>query len=89
MISSIPLTLTNLEVRRMFSRMIQDPQAGGLSGLARAMPEGDVVSMKEQLAEIMLNSMSSPDGGNLSSCRKTSVTDWCRDSWRRTARIIW
>lgn len=50
----------------MFSRMIQDPQAGGLSGLARAMLEGDVVSMKEQLAEIMLNSMSSLDGGNLS-----------------------
>ena len=59
------LTLTNGEVRRMFSRMIQDwfRQAGGLSRFARAMLQGDVESMMDYLDEIMLTTMSSFDGG--------------------------
>ena len=59
------LTLPNLEVRRMFSGMIQDwfAQTGGLSRFVRAMLDGDVKSMEEQLAELMLNTMSSFDGG--------------------------
>ena len=63
MISFYTLTLTNLEVQRMFSRMIKDwfAQTGGLSGFVRAMSEGNVESMEEHLAELMLNSMSSFD----------------------------
>ena len=59
------MTLTNLEVRRMFSRMVQDwfAQTGGLSRFARAMLQGDVESMEERLHDIMLTSMSSFDGG--------------------------
>ena len=59
------LTLTNGEVRRMFSRIIQDwfRQAGGLSKFARAMLQGDVRDMTRYLNDIMLTSMSSFDGG--------------------------
>ena len=59
------LTLTNLEVRRMFSRMIQDwfAQTRGLSRFAGAMLQGDVRGMTRYLNDIMLTSMSSFDGG--------------------------
>ena len=59
------LTLTNGEVRRMFSRMIQDwfRQSGGLSRFAKAMLQGDVRGMTRYLNDIMLTSMSSFDGG--------------------------
>lgn len=71
MISSIPLTLTNLEVRRMFSRMIRDwfSQTLGLSRFVQAMLAGDVESMEERLDDIMLTSMSSFDGGKKSSIK--------------------
>ena len=60
------MTLTNLEVRRMFFRMVQDwfVQTGGLSRFAKAMLQGDEESMEEWLHDIMLTSMSSFDGGN-------------------------
>ena len=60
------MTLTNLEVRRMFFRMVQGwfAQTGGLSRFAGAMLHGDVESMEERLHDIMLTSMSSFDGGN-------------------------
>ena len=59
------MALTNLEVRRMFSRMIQDwfAQTGGLSRFAKAMLQGDVRGMNRYLSDIMLTSMSSFDGG--------------------------
>ena len=59
------LTLPSLEVRRMFSRMIQGwfAQTGGLSGFVKAMLHGDVEGMEERLHDIMLTSMSSFDGG--------------------------
>lgn len=59
------LTLTNLEVRRMFTMMVQDwfDQAGGLSGFMKYMLLGDVESMEEVLGSIMLTSMSPFDGG--------------------------
>ncbi|MBQ9009202.1 MAG: PD-(D/E)XK nuclease domain-containing protein, partial [Clostridia bacterium] len=55
-------------VQRMFSRMIKNwfAKAGGLSEFVRAMLEGDARGMSLYLNEIMLNSMSSFDGGNLS-----------------------
>ena len=59
------LTLTNLEVRRMFSKMVQNwfAQTGGLSRFAKAMLQGDVETMEERLQDIMLTAMSSFDGG--------------------------
>ena len=59
------LTLTNLEVRRMFARMVQDwfAQTGGLSRFAKAMLQGDIRGMNRYLNDIMLTSMSSFDGG--------------------------
>ncbi len=59
------LTLTNLEVCRMFSKMFQDwfAQTRGLSRFARAMLEGDVRGMTRYLNDVMLTSMSSFDGG--------------------------
>ncbi len=63
------LTLTNREVRRMFTLMIQSwfEQTGGLSKFAGAMLNGDVAGMSRYLNDIMLTSMSSFDGGkNLS-----------------------
>ena len=58
------LKLTNLEVRRMFSRMIQDwfAQAGGLSRFAKAMLQGNVRDTTRYLNDIMLTSMSFFDG---------------------------
>ncbi|MBQ9008234.1 MAG: PD-(D/E)XK nuclease domain-containing protein [Clostridia bacterium] len=62
------LTLTNLEVLLMFEQMVQEwfAQTGGLSEFVRAMLEGDARGMSRYLNEIMLNSMSSFDGGTLS-----------------------
>ena len=59
------LTLTHLEVRRMFSRMIQDwfARTRGLSKFAKAMLQGNVREMTCYLNDIMLTSMSSFDGG--------------------------
>ena len=59
------MALTNREVRRMFSRMIQSwfAQTGGLSRFTDVMLRGDVESMEERLNDIMLASMSSFDGG--------------------------
>jgi len=59
------LTLTNLEVRRMFSKMVQDwfARTRGLSRFAQAMLQGDVEGMEDRLHDIMLTSMSSFDGG--------------------------
>ena len=65
------LTLTNLEVCRMFSKMFQDwfAQTRGLSRFARAMLEGDVRGMTRYLNDVMLTSMSSFDGGKNPSIR--------------------
>ena len=65
------MTLTNLEVRRMFSRMVQDwfAQTGGLSRFAKAMLQGDVRGMTRYLNDIMLTSMSFFDGGKNPSIR--------------------
>ena len=59
------LAMTNLEVRRMFSKMVQDwfSQTRGLSRFAKAMLQGDVRGMTQYLNDIMLTSMSSFDGG--------------------------
>ena len=59
------LTLTNLEVRRMFTKMVQGwfARTGGLSRFARAMLQGDVRGMNGYLNDIMFTSMSSFDGG--------------------------
>ena len=65
------MALTNLEVRRMFSRMIREwfSRTGGLSGFANAMLRGDVNGMEDYLHEIMQTSMSSFDGGKNPSVR--------------------
>ena len=59
------LTLTNLEVRRMFSRMFQSwfSQTGGLSRFTQALLRGDEESLEDYLRDIMLTSMSAFDGG--------------------------
>ncbi len=59
------MTLTNLEVRRMFSRMVHDwfAQTSGLSDFTKALLQGDVRGMTRTLNDIMLTSMSSFDGG--------------------------
>ncbi|MBQ9008143.1 MAG: PD-(D/E)XK nuclease domain-containing protein [Clostridia bacterium] len=55
----------------MFSRMIQSwfPKTRGLPSFARAMLEGDVRGMSRYLNEIMMNSMSSFDGGKIPSIK--------------------
>ena len=65
------MTLTNREVRIMFSRMVQGwfAQAGGLGSFAQAMLRGDVRGMNRHLNDIMLTSMSSFDGGKNPSIR--------------------
>ena len=65
------LTLTNLEVRRMFFRMFQEwfSRTGGLSGFVQAMLQGDVRGMNRHLKDIMVTSMSSFDGGKKTSIR--------------------
>ena len=63
------MTLTNFEVKRMFSKMIREwfSQSRGLSRFAKALLEGDEETLDESLRQIMLNTMSSFDGGrNLS-----------------------
>ena len=59
------MTLTNREVRIMFSKMFQDwfAQTRGLSRFAGAMLQGDVRGMTRYLNDVMLTSMSSFDGG--------------------------
>ncbi len=59
------MTLTNLEVRRMFVKMVRGwfVQTGGLSRFAKSMLQGDVRGMNRYLNDIMLTSMSSFDGG--------------------------
>ncbi len=59
------MTLTNREVRIMFSKLFQDwfAQTRGLSRFAGAMLQGDVRGMTRYLNDIMLTSMSSFDGG--------------------------
>ena len=59
------LALTNLEVRRMFTKMVQGwfAQTRGLSRFAKAMLQGDVRGMNRYLNDIMLTSMSFFDGG--------------------------
>ena len=60
------LELTNYEVYRMFNGLIQlwFAQAGGLSGFTEAILQGDVKNMTRRLNDIMLECMSSFDGGN-------------------------
>ncbi len=60
------LELTNYEVRRMFEGLIQlwFAKTHGLSGFTKAMLQGDVKNMTRHLNDIMLNCMSSFDGGN-------------------------
>ena len=60
------MTLTNREVRRMFSLMIRGwfDRAGGLSEFAKAMLDGDIRGMTRYMNDIMLSCMSSFDGGN-------------------------
>ncbi len=60
------LELTNYEVYRMFSGLIQQwfAQAGGLTEFTKAMLQGDVKNMTRRLNDIMLECMSSFDGGN-------------------------
>ena len=59
------LTLTNLEVRRMFSLMVQDwfAQTSGLSDFTKALLQGDEELLEARLQDIMLTSMSFFDGG--------------------------
>ena len=65
------MTLTNREVRIMFSKMFQDwfAQTRGLSRFAGAMLQGDVRGMTRYLNDVMLTSMSSFDGGKNPSIR--------------------
>ncbi len=65
------MTLTNREVRIMFSRMVQGwfAQAGGLGSFAQAMLRGDVRGMNRHLNDIMLTTMSYFDGGKNPSIR--------------------
>ncbi|MER2055272.1 MAG: PD-(D/E)XK nuclease domain-containing protein, partial [Clostridia bacterium] len=60
------LELTNYEVWLMFNNLIQlwFAQTGGLSGFTGAMLQGDVKNMTRRLNDIMLECMSSFDGGN-------------------------
>ena len=60
------LELTNHEVHRMFEKLIKlwFAQTGGLTEFTKAMIQGDVKNMTRHLNDIMLNSMSSFDGGN-------------------------
>ena len=60
------LELTNYEVYLMFSTLIQlwFAQTGGLSEFTKAMLQGDVKNMTRRLNDIMLECMSSFDGGN-------------------------
>ncbi len=59
------LELTNYEVYRMFITLIQlwFARTGGLSGFTKAMLQGDPETMEEYLGDIMLECMSSFDGG--------------------------
>ncbi|MBQ9010051.1 MAG: AAA family ATPase [Clostridia bacterium] len=59
------LRLTNLEVSRMFTKLIRDwfAKSGGLGSFTTAMLTGDVRGMNITLGDIMLTSMSSFDGG--------------------------
>ena len=59
------LALTNLEVRSMFTNMVQGwfAQTRGLSRFAKAMLQGDVRGRNRYLNDIMLTSMSFFDGG--------------------------
>ena len=63
------LALTNLEVRLMFEQMVQGwfARTRGLSGFTNALLQGDEEIMEEQLNMIMLNTMSSFDGGTITS----------------------
>ena len=65
------LTLTNREVRIMFSRMIREwfAPTRGLSGFVKATLQGDTRGMTRTLNDIMLTSMSSFDGGKNPSIR--------------------
>ncbi|MCR4885210.1 MAG: ATP-binding protein, partial [Clostridiales bacterium] len=65
------LTLTNREVRIMFSRMIQAwfAPTRGLSSFVKATLQGDTRGMTRTLNDIMLTSMSSFDGGKNPSIR--------------------
>ena len=60
------LELTNYEVYMMFNGLIQlwFAQTGGLSEFTTAMLQGDVKNMTRRLNDIMLECMSSFDGGN-------------------------
>ena len=62
------LELTNYEVYQMFGQMIQTwfSQTGGLSRFTKALLQGDAETMEEYLGDIMLTSMSSFDGGIVS-----------------------
>ena len=63
------LELTNYEVYRMFESLIQlwFAKTHGLSRFTEAMLQGDEETMEEYLNDIMLASMSSFDGGTISS----------------------
>ena len=65
------LTLTNREVRRMFTMMVRSwfEQADCLPKFVQAMLNGDVRGMTRYLNDIMLTSMSSFDGGKNPSIR--------------------
>ncbi|MBO5537325.1 MAG: AAA family ATPase [Clostridia bacterium] len=65
------LALTNLEVRRMFSGMIQKwfKPGGGLTKFAKALLDGDTRGVNYTLNNLMLSCMSSFDGGKNPSIR--------------------
>ena len=66
------LALTNREVHIMFRDMFSDwfKAGGGLTPFAQAILQGDVRGMKYCLEDVMLQCMSSFDGGNRPSARK-------------------
>ena len=65
------LALTNYEVQRMFHTMVKDwfAMANGLSRFTQTMLQGNVKDMNRYLNNIMLDCMSSFDGGKQSSVR--------------------
>ena len=66
------LMLTNLEVHRMFEKMIRGwfaKSRGGLPAFAEAVLWGDEEGMEQKLNDLMLKTMSSFDGGNQPSSR--------------------
>ena len=59
------LAITNLETRRLFEKMISGwfEKGGGLTRFAKVLLQGDLRGVNRYLNEMILNSMSSFDGG--------------------------